>query len=309
MHYEEDFLKTPQNKEIPYRAWRSKKPDATLLVIHGMAEHSGRYEGLGNFLTEKNISLYAFDLTGHGEQCPEHQLGHIENWQTNIDDIHFMWGQVAEFEPRIPLFILGHSMGSYLTLEALQAQQPYPLSGIILSGSGLHPSIQLWAGKQVARIEKLRQGKQGYSNLLEQLSFGSFNKAFEPAKTEMDWLSRDLQSVLNYIEDPYCGFQCSNQFWIEFLNAQLRINKSSGLSNLPRVPILMISGDKDPVGRMGKGAAQLEKRLRSNMETAIQFNLYPNGRHEMLNERNRVAVMTDIYQWVTQECKRIIPEL
>lgn len=308
MHYEEDFLKNTQGQHTPYRAWRVKKPDATVLVIHGMAEHSGRYEGLGQFLTDKNISLYSIDLPGHGEHCPENQLGHVDSWQEKIDAIHNAWRLVAEFEPRIPLFLLGHSMGSYLTMDALQSHQPYPLSGVILSGSGLHSSLKLWAGKQVARIEKLRQGKKGYSNLLEHLSFGDFNKPFEPAKTEMDWLSRDLQSVLNYIEDPFCGFQCSNQLWIEFLSAQLRLNKASGLSALPQVPFLLISGDKDPVGRMGKGVSLLERRLKNATSKPVKLNLYPNGRHEMLNESNKQHVMNDLYEWITQECKRIIPE-
>lgn len=299
MHYEEDFLKTDTGYEIPYRAWRVYKPDAVILVTHGMAEHSGRYEAFGDFLTQNNFALFAFDLPGHGEHRDDEQLGQLENWSDFLNDIQFLWSQVAEMEPRVPLFLMGHSMGSYLTMDILQSGIELPIDGVILSGSGLQSQLQVWGGIQVARIEKMRQGKNGLSTVLDTLSFKKFNKDFEPARTEADWLSRDLQSVLNYIEDPYCGFLCSNQFWIEFLKAQFRLSGKQGLNNIPpELPVFLLSGDRDPVGRYGKGVRQLESRLQSQNQQDLTCKLYTNGRHEMLNETNKVQVMNDISNWI-----------
>lgn len=281
---------------------------AALLVSHGMAEHGARYAPLGEYLAARGIAVHAVDHRGHGLSAhrPE-DLGHFadrDGWRCVVSDLQVALNHLRIAHPGVPVFLLGHSMGSFIA-QALAMEHGKSLAGLALSGSNFGAPLTYRAGRVVARLERLRQGKRGKSALLEYLSFGAFNKAFTPARTAYDWLSRDNREVDTYINDPRCGFRVSNQLWIDLLGGLVGISSTRALARIPHgLPVYIFGGDQDPVGQHGKGLPRLAAKMREAGLGFVTLRLYPGGRHEMLNESNRAEVFTHLAQWLD----RYIPE-
>lgn len=308
MLYDEDFLESPHAKPIAYRAWRCRKPIANLLLVHGMAEHCGRYGLFGETLTDHNINLVSFDLPGHGEHCDDDYLGQLDQWGDLGDSVKAVWRQVALWEPDIPVYLMGCSMGAYVSLDVLHQTLDRLPAGVILCGAGLQNRFELWRGLQAARFERWRQGPEGKSQLLNTLSFQKFNAVFKPNQTEFDWLSRDAAEVKAYVDDPWCGFKVSNQFWLDLIAANFRYAQRGAFDSYPTtVPTLLICGGQDPVSRFGTGINLLAEALGRDKMADLTTTIYPEARHELLNELNRETVMTDIVQWITARVTAQIP--
>lgn len=136
--------------------------------------------------------------------------------------------------------------------------------------------------------------------MIDFLSFGSFNKAFKPNRTAFDWLSRDPLEVDKYINDPLCGFRCTNQLWIDLLGGLQQISKASNLAQIdPGLPIMIMGGECDPVSE-GKRLKSLAHALREAGCQNLQLNIYPQARHEVFNETNRDDVTADVLKWLDQ---------
>jgi alpha-beta hydrolase superfamily lysophospholipase len=164
------------------------------------------------------------------------------------------------------------------------------------------------AARQIARLEKLRQGGKGRSALIEWLSFGSFNNKFKPLRTRFDWLSRDPAEVDKYAADPLCGFRCTNQFWIDLLGGLQQISKASNLAQIdPGLPLLVIGGECDPVSE-GKRLTDLANALRRAGSQHLQLKIYPQARHELFNESNRDEVTADVLAWIDQALSHPRPQ-
>lgn len=190
-------------------------------------------------------------------------------------------------------------MGSYIA-QAYLLHHSASLHGAILSGSNFQPVALYRAARLIARAERLRQGLRGRSALIEFLSFGSFNKAFKPNRTAFDWLSRDPDEVDKYVNDPLCGFRCTNQLWIDPLGGLQQISKASNLKQIdPGLPILVMGGECDPVSE-GKRLTSLANALRDAGCQNLHVNIYPQARHELFNETNRDAVTADVLAWMAQ---------
>ena len=301
MQYLEDFLPRPDQYEIPYRAWVVAKPVALLVLSHGMAEHAQRYEGFADFLNEQNISVWALEHRGHGEHCPDEDLGHYadqQGWEKVVADLIAFRQFVAEQQPDVPVILYGHSMGSFITLASLM-ENAKGVSGVLLTGCGSHSRWSLKRDLFGIQLEKLRLGKRGLSKIIDHLSFSKFNKHFKPNRTPQDWLSRDPAEVDLYLQDPYCGFICTTQLWSDFVNGLVNINDIENVDKIPKhIPFGLFSGDEDPVGDFGKGVRNLANRLASVGVKDVGLKLYPGGRHEIVNETNRDEEWFDLRSWV-----------
>ncbi|MFI8373976.1 lysophospholipase [Pseudomonas helleri] len=277
-------------------------PKGIVLLAHGMAEHSGRYGRLGTALCEAEWGLYAHDQRGHGKTAEHHTQGHFADeggWSAVISDVGTLHQHIAQNHPGVPVFLLGHSMGSYIAQAYLMAHSDR-LQGVILSGSNFQPVALYRAASLIARFERRRQGAKGRSALIEWLSFGSFNKAFKPNRTPFDWLSRDPDEVDAYARDPLCGFRCTNQLWVDLLDGLQQISKASNLTRIDcDLPLLVIGGVCDPVSQ-GKRLEDLANALRSAGSQHLQLNLYPQARHELFNEINRDEVTAEMIHWLDQ---------
>ncbi len=276
-------------------------PKAVVQIVHGMAEHAGRYGGLAEALCDAGFAAYAHDQRGHGRSVPDgEQPGHLadfDGWNRGVSDIHLLNRHLAQEHGEVPLLLLGHSMGS-LMLQQLLAQHPDDASGFALSGTSGSPPLIATAGRLVARIERARLGKQGKSALLNALSFDDFNKQFRPNRTDFDWLSRDEAEVDAYVADPLCGFVVSTQCWVDLLDALPKLTTRKNLAAIPKQkPIYLLAGSRDPVGDMGKSVMQLVDAYRSAWLTDVEVKIYEDGRHEMLHETNRDEVTAGLLAW------------
>ncbi|TCV66928.1 alpha/beta hydrolase [Pseudomonas fluorescens] len=277
-------------------------PLAVIMLAHGMAEHSGRYARLAQALCDAGYGVYGMDLRGHGKTGEEATLGHFadeDGWAKVVGDLASLNHHIGQQHPDTPILLLGHSMGSYIA-QGYLLHHSASLHGAILSGSNFQPVTLYRSARLIARFERRRQGATGRSALIEWLSFGSFNKKFKPTRTPFDWLSRDPVEVDKYVQDPLCGFRCTNQLWIDLLGGLQQISKASNLAQIdPGLPLLVIGGECDPVSE-GKRLKDLAYALRDAGSQHLQLTIYPQARHELFNETNRDEVTADVLAWIAQ---------
>ncbi|MBB6285599.1 MULTISPECIES: alpha/beta hydrolase [unclassified Pseudomonas] len=303
MNHSTFWLTANDHSRLYVNQWLPDAPPKALLMLsHGMAEHSGRYARLAEALCGAGFGLYAPDQRGHGRTADEGTLGlyaEKDGWNKVVGDLASLNQHIGQQQPGLPIILLGHSMGSYIA-QAYLLHHSASLNGAILSGSNFQPVALYRAARLIARAERLRQGVRGRSALIEFLSFGSFNKAFKPNRTAFDWLSRDPVEVDKYINDPLCGFRCTNQLWIDLLGGLQQISKASNLVQIdPGLPILVMGGECDPVSE-GKRLKSLADALREAGCQNLQLNIYPQARHEVFNETNRDEVTADVLAWLDQ---------
>jgi alpha-beta hydrolase superfamily lysophospholipase len=131
------------------------------------------------------------------------------------------------------------------------------------------------------------------------MSFGEFNRGFEPARTPFDWLSRDEAEVDDYVKDPLCGFMCTTQLWVDMLGSVSALQKSRSYKwTRPDLPVLIIAGDQDPVSRGGRTFGRMVRVFRKAGIQSVRVKTYPGGRHELLHETNRSEVVEDLINWL-----------
>ncbi|EFQ61644.1 alpha/beta hydrolase [Pseudomonas lactucae] len=303
MNHSTHWLTANDHSRLYVNHWMPEGPArAVLMLSHGMAEHSGRYARLADALCAAGYAVYALDQRGHGRTADEGTLGlyaEKDGWNKVVGDLASLNQHVGQQHPGLPIILLGHSMGSYIA-QAYLLHHSASLHGAILSGSNFQPVALYRAARVIARAERLRQGLRGRSALIDYLSFGSFNKAFKPNRTAFDWLSRDPAEVDKYINDPLCGFRCTNQLWVDLLGGLQQISKASNLAQIdPGLPILVMGGECDPVSE-GKRLTSLANALREAGCQHLQLNIYPQARHEVFNETNRDEVTADVLTWLDQ---------
>jgi alpha-beta hydrolase superfamily lysophospholipase len=306
-----DFLHVASDgKALFVRKWLpAGAPKAILLIAHGMAEHSARYERLAAAMAASGWVSYAPDHRGHGRTAADAgegsagELGWLaerDGFARVRDDLRELALFASAENPGAPLFLLGHSMGSLLA-EAYLAAYGQGLAGCVLSGVLSPPPPFLMAsGRLIAAIGSAFKGQRAPARMLHKMSFDSSNKDFEPARTPADWLSRDAAEVDKYVADPLCGFVCSFGFYRDFLSGfSLVYGRGSGLSSLPKgLPLLIVAGAEDPVGGAQGFVSILADRLKAAGPQDIETRLYPGARHEILNETNREEVLGDIKGWL-----------
>jgi len=283
-----------------YKWTDSGEPTAILVISHGMAETIERYDAFAGFLVENGIFVYGHSHRGHGQtaESMEH-LGYLgENgWFKMKEDLRRVVEMARTEYSEIPIFLLGHSMGSFLARDFL-LDYSYLISGVILSGTGYFSKFELNLGKFLAQSEVNRKGIYYKSDRMTKISFGTYNKKIKGSQTDFDWLSRDAEVVKEYIEDPYCGQTHPASFYLEFMTNLYRILYTDLFKNLKdNLRMYIISGDSDPVGQYGKGVRKTARYYRDN-GFDVSMKLYEGGRHEMLNELNRKEVFEDILNWI-----------
>jgi len=297
-----DFsFQTVDGAKLHVSGWAIDEPKAIVQVLHGMAEYGSRYARLAQALAAAGYTTYAHDHRGHGKSIPEGAPpGHMadsDSWNRIVEDAHGVNREIAKRHPRLPIIVLGHSMGSFI-LQQLLFEHASDMAAAALSASNGKPPAIAAVGKLIARIERARVGKRNSSAVLQRLTFGEYNKTFSPARTDFDWLSRDPDEVDKYIADPLLGFAVSTQAWLDLLNALDRISNPSNVAKIPKsMPLYLFAGDQDPVGDFGKGMKRLYDAYKRAAIFDVRLKLYPGARHETLNETNRQEVIKDFISW------------
>jgi alpha-beta hydrolase superfamily lysophospholipase len=297
---------SPDGVELFVHHWQ---PDgatrATLQIVHGMGEHSARYARVAERCCAAGFEVFAADTRGHGSSLVEPGLlGHLADsggWDKAVEDVARLATRIAGERPGLPHALLGHSMGSLLTLDLLTRGGATPVDAVVLSGTSGPPGRAIGVALAVARFERLRLGVRGQSAILQRMLFGRFNDAFAPAETAFDWLSRDRAEVAKYVDDPLCGFVLSVGGLCELATALRRMFTLEALARVPHgTPILLISGERDPVHDSLRGLRALASGLRAGGLESLAERFYPDARHELLNETNREQVTSDLLDWLEE---------
>lgn len=289
--------------EIFYQSWLPESEiKAVVQIAHGMAEHSTRYAEFAQFLNKNGIAVYANDHRGHGKTIDyggtQGYFSEKNGWSLVLNDVKEFSAIIKKEHPDIPLFLFGHSMGSFLA-RTYAGLWGTTIDGLILSGTGSNPQAVLVAGSILASILPATKP----SKLLDSMVFGKYNK---PYQTPFQWLSRDQKKVDEYVNDPLCGFVCTGRFFFDMLYGLKMLNRKNVNNGMPSdLPILIFSGSNDPVGELTKGVKKLTQQYKSEGFINVSEKFYPEGRHEMLNDINRKEVYNDVLEWLVSLSKQL----
>lgn len=279
-------------------------PRGVLMIVHGMAEHGARYARFAAAANAQGWAVVAPDLPGHG--LTTGTRGHFadrDGWAFALAAIHRLREHVAARHPELPLVLLGHSMGSFLAQDYV-VEHGAGLSGAILSATTGSLGALRTVGWALMQGEAALYGPKHPSRLAEALSFGAFNKAFEPARTRFDWLSRDPAEVDTYVADPLCGFRCSAALWAGLFAAGGSLRAPARLARIPNaLPLLLICGSRDPVSRGRSGPELLMQAYHGAGLRDVGLRVYEDGRHELLNDVCRGEVTADLLGWLLQRLR------
>lgn len=274
---------------------------AVIQLSHGMIDHVERYDDFARVMAAEGIAVIGHDHLGHGKTSGKESRGcfSAENGAFYVlEDIRIVAEYVKRQYQGVKHYILGHSMGSffvrrYITLHA------DTIDGVVLMGTGGQSRIMLRAGSMAVKQVIKKEGRQSYNQFLHRLVLGSYNKPFQPGTTSHDWLSRDIEEARKYEADPDCQFIFSTGAYEDFFRIMLDIDKEKQVERIPRkLPILLISGDCDPVGEMGKGVKRVYNSFKRLGLSDVTMKLYHGARHELIHETNKEEVFTDIASWV-----------
>ena len=281
----------------------TQAPRAVLQIAHGVSEYIARYDRFARFLVEKGFAVVGHDHLGHGQSLPEGgtaiYFADENGWTKAVDDVAALSRKMKADFPGVPLFLLGHSMGSFLTRSFL-IRYPGVVDGAIVMGTGWQAPVMIQGGLLVAGLEAKRHGRRAVSPLVNNLAFGGYNKPFRPNRTGYDWLSVDEENVDRYVADPKCGEDATIGLFLDMLEG-FRFNQN--VENLKRMdkdtPVLFVSGEKDPVGSMGKGVEKCRDAFKSAGVKDVDLILYSGLRHEILNEKSQQKMVDhDILMWL-----------
>lgn len=271
---------------------------AVLQIAHGVSEYAARYAPLAEFLTQRGYAVTANDHIGHGQSLtPGAPIAHFTSADAVVDDMYRLRNLEGKKFPDRSYFLLGHSMGSYLTRSYL-IRYPGTLTGAIVMGTGQMRPLDILYCSMVAQRDARKYGWERTSPAVNRLSFNKYNKIFKPTRTEYDWLSADSANVDRYIADPLCGADASLALCRETLRLMRAMQKPENLRRMNlSTPILFLSGGMDPVGGCGKEVQRAYDSFRKAGVREVRMKLYPGCRHEILNDACREDVFDDVLTW------------
>ena len=284
---------------------------AVLQIVHGMQEHIERYTEFAEFLAGKGFAVFGHDHIGHGESVEKEEDRGIMHTSTPDDtmigDMFENYRIIREAYPDKPVFIMGHSMGSYLLRKMLsvKANDLHDLSGAIIMGTGTVPNPAVLFGMALCKLMMLIKGKDSPSSFMAGIFFGSKDyRSFDQTGTDPSnsWLSGNIESVRKYYDPSnrkdHCEFSLNG--YMVLLRSILFDNRLSNIRRMnPDTPVIFVSGDHDPVGAMGIGVKKAYEKFRTAGISDLSIRLYEGDRHEILNELDREKVYNDLYEWMT----------
>lgn len=300
----EEILEMDDGHKVYVRIYKPKgTPKGNFHILHGMAEHGGRYDDFAECLAEQGYFVTAHDHRGHGKTAELNGMlgyfGEENGFQRVVDDVFDIIQHYSVDPSNQEIVLFGHSMGSFIARRFLQLYSGM-IDKCILCGTGATTALHQ-VGNAVARSLCAWKGKNLPSQLMNDMSFNSFSRSVLNARTIYDWLCSNEEEVEKYIEDPYCGFVPTNQFFVDLTDGLLIINRKEELKNIRKdLPILLISGSEDPVGSKGSGVFKVARDMNEANLTDVAVYLFEGMRHEILKEVNREHVYSVITRWLNR---------
>jgi alpha-beta hydrolase superfamily lysophospholipase len=320
------WMQMDDGVQLYLRRWKTPSaPKAVLHIVHGMAEHSRRYGRLAQRLVSEGIEVWAADQRGHGETTKNAKndphkggrLGHCsdgDGFARVTLDIDTLNKAIKKEYPELRIFLLGHSWGSFIAQNYIEnydgladgkaegkpsVENSVTLAGCILSGTRGPDGLKITLGSAFMTFLAFILGESRSSRIARALADGPYTKAFRPNRTNFDWLSRDEREVDAYVADSFCGQLCSVGFYRDMARALKRIHRPEEMAKIRKeLSVYIFSGSADPVGDMGKSPADLAVAYKHLGIKDLETVLYPDARHETLNETNRDEVQESLLSWL-----------
>ncbi|MBZ9819172.1 alpha/beta fold hydrolase [Mesorhizobium sp. CA4] len=301
-------LASPTGAELNLHVKHAEvKPRAVVQINHGLAEHAARYARFADFLSGRGFHFYAHDHRGHGAtkaaDAPLGKFADSDGIAKVIADVDAVHDLIAAEHPGLPVIAFGHSLGASVALNFVLRHSERVHAAAIWNGNfsqGLLGQLALI----ILGWERMRLGSDVPSRLLPKLTFQAWGKAVPDHRTLFDWLSRDSAEVDKYIADPLCGWDASISMWRDAVKMAQHAGKDSSFAGVRRdLPFNLVGGEKDPASDYGKAVNHLARRMRAMGFSNLVSKVYPETRHESLNEINRDAVMNDFAAWADSVLK------
>lgn len=301
------FLKSPTGATLAYHvAEATSQPRGIVLIAHGMSEHSKRYARFATHLAAQGYHAYAFDHRGHGEttapDAVQGQFARRDGLDTVIADTMTIRDLAAANHPGLPILLFGHSMGAMICLNtALKHADSF--AGFAVWNFDFGTASSMPVMRLVLGAEKWLKGSDVPSSILPRMTFDAWGKAIPGHRTLLDWLSNIPAEVDAYIADPLCGFPCTVSLWFDVAEGVVRGADKANLSRIPQdKPIMLVGGGKDPATRGAKGIHWLEERLQGLGFSKVSKQVYPEARHESLNDIVAERATADFVSWANGIC-------
>ncbi|RMB60531.1 alpha/beta hydrolase [Dokdonia sinensis] len=308
MHYKTHTFQASDGEIICYYKWDTLpnvKQRGVIQIAHGIGEHAGRYDHIAHRLQKEGFTVYANDHRAHGKTAEIKRLfGFYDGddyFEDAVADMHDLSNLMRAEHPSEKFVLFGHSMGSLLSRKYV-LHYGDEIDALILSGTASFIKGLGHFGLVATKAVTAVRGRERGNETLRALFFDEFNKKFKPNRTKLDWISSDEKAVDAFEADPYRIENFSLGVFADIISNSRKLNKDEAFKKTPNaLPILIFSGDKDPVGEMGKGVKKVAKGFKKNGNENLTFNLYKGGRHEMLNETNSDEVEEDIITWLNTQ--------
>ncbi len=283
-----------------------REPVCVVQIVHGMAEYIERYQEFARFLTERGCVVAGNDHLGHGKSVGEDKLyGYFceqDPATVLVRDVHRLKKMTQKEYPALPYVIVGHSMGSFILRNYL-TMYGSGITGAVIMGTGYQSRAAMRGAAFVIGLQKLFLGSKHVSAFSDRVSFRGYNKGIADAKTPFDWLCKDGESVRRYMEDPLCGNIFTLNGFQTLTELIYRAHDPKRLRKIPAgLPVLVMSGDADPLGGYGQGIPKVCEGLRRAGVKDVEMRICETGRHELLNEPEREQIMESIYGWIKMHC-------
>ncbi len=275
-------------------------------ICHGMAEHLERYEEFIDFLTSSGYVVFIHDYLGHGKSVKnDDELGYFgekDGYKTLVNDVKLVTDLAKDKYPELPVFLFGHSMGSFIARYYTQLYSAGIKGAVFCGTAGPNPGAKV--GVMLANMIIKQKGSHYRSKLIDKIAFGSYNKKCRPQRTPFDWLTKDNAIVDKYIDDKYCGFLFTAAGYRDLFNLLITVNRPEWFTSFNNdFPVLLIAGEDDPVGSYGAGVKKVYDSLVSAGHNNVEMKLYPGDRHEILNETDKKNVFADVLMWLEKTNK------
>lgn len=307
----EEFYVNSSDKVHMIHGYRWYDPEkgirGVLQMVHGMLEYIERYDELARYMASEGYFVVGHDHLGHGDSVDSpSELGYVgaQGAVLWLKDIELVRKMAVSYAPAAPFILLGHSMGSFLVRRYL-IYHGERVDGAVIMGTGHQPALLVKAGLGITYLSMLRRGSRGCSRLLNNMTCRGFAKRYPDNAHTGSWMSRDPQVLITALADPKMNYEFSlNAFEALFRTVEEVVDIRRAARMPKELPLLILSGDKDPVGDNGKGVRRFAAMLKKLRMKDVTFRLYPENRHELIHDLDKRQVMEDIRSWCGQIEKR-----
>ena len=303
--HEKSWIEEFGNGIIHSVKWSPEKGPikGVIQILHGVTEYIFRYRNFAEYFTSRGFIVCGNDHKGHGTSLSTDgtpmYLGDKGAWFECVEDIHNLYTKIKAEYPDVPYVMLGFSMGSFMLRTAL-IQYPDMADAAIIMGTGHQDPISLGLAKFMAGQEEKKHGYNKTTAQIDALTFGTYNKKFEPyVDTKFDWLCANKEALQEYMNDPYRGDSMTVGLFAEMISGMAFTARFSNIKKMYKyLPVLFLSGAEDPVGGYGKGVMKAVRAFEKAGIKMVQYKLYPGCRHDLFHEKCYKDVYKHIYEWI-----------